>query len=371
MPIRILYIVGGTLSRGGIESYIMNYYRNINKSRVQIDFIIHGYEKGVYDDEIISLGGKIYNVPLKKDNLIKNISEIKKIFKTGKYKIVHCHMDGMNSVVLKIAKDCGIPVRISHSHNSEHLTKNKVKWLIHEFLRKNISKYATHLFACSEKAGKWLYGKDAVDNDEVLIIKNAIELDKFKFNQENRKFYRDKYKLNDSFVVGTIGRIHFQKNYEFLIDVFYELHKINIKSKLVIIGDGELKPKLKEKIKLYGLEEDVWLLGVCSNINELINMFDIFVMPSLFEGLPIVSVEAQTNGLRCLFADTITKQAKIIDKVEYLSLQSDKKYWAEYINKYSNIEDIREGYVDVLSNGGYDIKLEAEKLEDLYIKLLK
>lgn len=298
--IRVLYVNGGLMDRGGISMHMMNYYRHLDKSRIQIDFVVHGFEKGIFDDEIYSLGGKIYNIPLKSKDYFGNIKALKEIFDTGKYKIVHSHMDAMNMVVLKIAKKCGIPIRIAHSHNTQHLTNNKIKFAINEYARLNISKYATHFFACSEKAGRWLFGDKAVNNGKVTVIYNAIELEEFTFKQLKRDFLRDALDLKNNFVIGHIGRFDYQKNHLFLLDVFNETLKLTENVKLLLIGDGHLRDEIITKIKKLGIEDKVIMMGVRSDINDLLNVFDVFILPSVFEGLGTVVIEAQANGLNQL-----------------------------------------------------------------------
>lgn len=368
--IKILYVNGGIMNRGGIESYMMNYYRNINKDNIQIDFIVHGFEKGAYDDEIISMGGKIYNIPIKSKDYIGNIKALRKIFLSGEYKIVHSHMDAMSTVVLKVAKECGIPIRIAHSHNTKHLTNNKLKLLLNEFARKRIKKYATNFFACSELAGRWLFGDNAFDNGKVKIIKNAIDVDRFYFNTELREELRDNLELRDKFVVGHVGRFDYQKNHVFLLNMFKDLVKRRKDVILLLIGDGHLKDSIINEIKILGIEENVRLLGVCSNVNEILNIFDVFILPSLFEGLPVVGIESQINGLTCLFSDKISKEVDITGKNKFLSI--DKKY-DNWVNELLDIKgENLDRYIDedLVIKSGYDIKKEVKNLENIYLKLI-
>lgn len=248
-PIRILYVIGGIMGRGGIESYTMNYYRNIDKTKVQIDFVVHGYGKGVYDDEIIANGGKIYHVPVKTKDYFGNIKGLKKIFLSGDYKIVHSEMDAMNYVVLKLAKECGVPIRISHSHSTQHLTQNKLKFIINEYARKRINKYANYLFACSELAGRWLYGDKKVENGEVKIINNAINLDKFEYSIKKREEIRRELGIENEFIIGHVGRLHFEKNQDFLLQVFQKVNELEKNTKLIIVGDRTIRISNKRKNK--------------------------------------------------------------------------------------------------------------------------
>lgn len=370
-PIRILYVNGGIMHRGGIESYMMNYYRHIDRTKVQIDFIVHGHEKGVYDDEIKSMGGKIYHVPVKSKDYFGNIKELKKIFKTGRYKIVHSHMDAMSMVVLKIAKKCGVPVRIAHSHNTQHLTNNKLKFILNEYARKNISKYATHLFACSEEAGRWLFGDKNFDIGNVKIINNAIDIEKFKFNKEKREKLRKELDLEENFVIGNIGRFDYQKNHLFLLDIFKETLNYIDNAKLILIGDGHLKSKIEEKILELNIKDNVIMLGIRTDINDIMNIFDIFILPSLFEGLPVVGIESQANGLPCLFSEDITKEVDFTKNSYFIKRDTNLKLWTDIIYKIYERKMIRLDVENKLIITKYNINKEALKLQNIYISMME
>jgi len=365
-PIRVLYINGGIMDRGGISAFMMNYYRHIDRRKVQIDFVVHGFEKGVFDDEIHELGGEIYNVPVKSKDYLGNIRELRKIFKSGKYKIVHSHMDAMGAVVLREAKKSGIPIRIAHAHNTDHLTNNFLKYILNEVARKTIKNYATHLFACSESAGIWLYGKNAVKEGKVKIIKNAIEVEKYIFDLNKRNSLRKKFNLENNFVVGHIGRFDYQKNHIFLLHVFSQLVNKIPNAKLILVGDGHLREKIEREIEELGLKNSVILLGQRDDVNELLNMFDVFVFPSLFEGLGIAAVEAQANGLKCFLSNTIPHEVKITDKVEFLSIESIE----DWVNALTNVSyyDRNINYTDFVK-AGYEIKNAAKELCEMYIHL--
>lgn len=372
-PERILYVCGGIMNRGGIESYMMNYYRHINREEIQIDFIVHGNQKGVYDDEIIKLGGYIYRVPVKSKDYFGNVRELKKIFNSGKYKILHTHMDAMNMVVLKIAKQCGIPFRISHSHNTQHLTSNPIKFILNEYARKNVKKYATHLFACSELAAEWLYGKQSIKNGNVTIINNAIDFSKYLFSERKRVEMRNNMRISENeIVIGHIGRFDYQKNHIFLLKIFKKYLETNPDSRLILIGEGHLKPKIIELIDEMQISENVLVVGSTDKVEDYLNMFDIFVFPSLFEGLGIVLIEAQVSGLQCITSDQVPKEANITGNVSYLSLDESEKTWS------NQIENIIKNYgnnrnIDLLSPNliSYDIESEAKNLQVIYQEILR
>ena len=359
-PVRVLYVNGGTMDMGGISSYMMNYFRNIDKTKVSIDFLVHG-GVGFYDEEITRHGGCVFHVPTKKENILWNYIKIREIIKNGNYDIVHCHMDTMNGYVLRIAKDLKVGIRISHSHNTAHLTRNKIKIIIHEIAMKRIPKYATHAFACSEAAGKWLYGSRM----PFIIIPNAIDIEKFKFNQKTRTLCRKQLGLDDKYVIGHIGRFDYQKNQNFLINVFSELRKSKKNAVLVLIGDGDLRDEIKKQIDELKLQDSVLLLGCRRDVSSLINIFDVFAFPSVFEGLGIVAIEAQANGLNVIASDAVPQEAIICPgSIRLPLLQS------EWVNELSNAKTERHQNDEMLEEAGYNIKRESKKLEKLYHSLV-
>lgn len=368
-PIKVLYVNGGLMKRGGIESYMMNYYRHFERDKIQIDFVVLGFEKGDYDDEIQALGGKIYHIPKKSKDYLGYIKGLREIFSTGQYRIVHSHLDAMSMTVLKQAQKCNVPIRIAHSHNTQHLTNNFIKVQINEYARKRIKNYATQLFACSEAAGRWLFENKAVDEGKVNIIKNAIDINKFIFNEEKRKELRKELNINENeFVIGHIGRFDYQKNHEFLLDVFANVLKTTANAKLVLVGDGDLRREIENKISMLNIKNNVILLGVREDVNNLYNVFDLFVLPSHFEGLPVVLVEAQTNGLPCVVSNTITKEAKATNKIRFLSFNSIE-LWTKTIVGFLSMKINRNIDKKQIADLGYDINFEVEKLQEMYISL--
>ena len=356
------------MSRGGIESYMMNYYRHIDKTRIQIDFIVHGFGKGVYDEEILSLGGKIFHVEVKSKNPMQNANVLKKIFSSGNYKLVHCHMDAMSYIPLKIAKKCNIPIRISHSHNTDHLTQNCIKYFLNEYARRQLPNVATHLFACSNAAGKWLF--EFAENKRIFVIPNAIDIGRFEYNKNARERIRSSLSMKkDDIVLGHIGRFSYQKNHVFLLKLFLILVKKNPKYKLVMIGDGELKPEIIKYVIDNNLNEKVRFVPSCNNVNEYYNAFDLFLLPSHFEGLPTVLLEAQANGLLCFASSEITREVNITGNVDFLPIMSENEnLWAETINAKGKKR--YKQAADLIRNAGYDINSAACRLQSIYEELL-
>nr|WP_106783607.1 glycosyltransferase family 1 protein [Lysinibacillus timonensis] len=365
-PIRVLYVNGGVMHRGGIESYMMNYYRNLDRSKIQIDFIVHGFQKGNYDDEIKSMGGRIYHVPVKSKNYIGNIRALRKVFSDNNYQIIHSHMDAMSYLVLKEAKKYGIPVRIAHSHNTNHLTNNKIKLLLNEHARKNIGKYCTHQFACSYAAGNWLFGEKAVNEEKVILARNAIEIDRFIFNDSIRKELREKLEVDDKFVIGHIGRMDYQKNHQYLLDIFAEVVRKNENSVLLLIGSGHLENEIKDRVNELQLKNHVRFMGLIDNVNEYLNALDVMVFPSHFEGLPVTLIEAQINSLMSIVSSNITTEVEISDRIKFIDLNQSPEYWANIVLDFKEKQRVRYSKSEFAD---YDIEKQVKILEDFYLNI--
>lgn len=359
--IRILYVNGGLMNRGGIESYMMNYYRHFDRSKIQIDFIVHdagGY--GYYDEEIKKMGGRIFVLPKKSTHPFTYIHQLKKILNNGEYKIIHTHMDAMGAWVLKIAEECGVPVRIAHSHNTQHLSTNPLKLFFLEKARKNINKYATHRMACSDVAGRWLFG-----DKPFTVVHNAIEVERFAFDEEERKRIRELYGVrDDEFLIGHVGRFDTQKNHSFLIDVFADVVREKPNCKLMLVGEGHLMQSIKEKVSRLKLDKNVVFTGVRDDAYKYYNAFDLFVLPSLFEGLGIVAIEAEVNGCPSLLSSQVPQAAKIAENVSFVDLK--KEAWVDSILSVTQDKKDRNGALFNIYESDYNINIESKKLQSLY-----
>ena len=374
MTTRILHIVT-YMGRGGLETMLMNYYRHINREKVQFDFLVHRDFEADYDSEILQLGGKIYHMSRLIPWSRKYKKELKQFFlKHPEYKIVHVHQDCLSSVALGCAKECGVPVRIAHSHNSSQ-DKN-LKYLIKKYYMKKIPVYATDLFACSKSAGNWMFGKN-----KYHILYNAIDIEKYKYESKESIRLKDKLGLKNELVIGHVGRFNPQKNHTFLIDVYYECLKKNQNIKLLLIGDGDGKEAIKRKVKKLGIEDKVLFMGVRNDVEKFLQIMDIFVFPSCYEGLGIVAVEAQAAGLPCVISDTIPNVCFVThfgksttgggstitqQLVKKESLDVPLSKWVNDIFKYSKLE--RRDHSKEVSIAGYDIENEAKKLERYYLR---
>lgn len=360
--VRILYVNGGLMDRGGVSSVMMSYYLKFDLSSIYVDFVVHGSTTGERDEEILKRGGKIFKIPPKSKNPIANYTCLKKIMKRGNYDIVHSHADSGNALILKIAKECGIKVRISHSHNTDFTINNKFRIFLNNLQKKQISKYATYKWACSKKAGEWLYGK----KERFEVIPNAIDVSKFAYDVNARIKLRNKYGVSGNTVIGHIGRLDYQKNQEFLIDVFAQALKLDNNIRLVLIGDGANRNIVENRIRELSLEDKILMLGKRFDVNYLFNMFDLFVLPSKFEGLPVVMVEAQANGLRCVCSDLITRETDLTGNVTYLPLEIPK--WSkEIIERYERDNNC----LCKIINRGYEINSAAKKVQKQYLEMVK
>lgn len=358
--IRILNIVPN-MRAAGVETFIMNVYRNIDRTKVQFDFLVHSQKKEFYDDEIEKMGGKIYRLTYKDDkNFGKYIKDLNKFFSEHKeYKIVHGHMQSMMPVYLKIAKKYNVKTRIGHSHNNSY--EKSIKGFILHILSRNSKKYANVKFACSADSGKYLFGKKS----KVEVINNGIEINNFKFDKIKRNQIREELKLNDDdILIGNVGRMEKQKNQLFLIEVFKKLYEKNDKYKLLIIGEGKLETKIKNKISKYQLENVTYIKKRIKNVNEYMMAMDIFALPSLYEGLGIVLIEGQASGLKCFTTlDTVAKETNLTNNIKYLKL--DKNIWINTILNTDVKYDRTKNMEDICKE--FDIRNVAKKLENLYL----
>ena len=366
-PIRVAQIMGKWLG-GGVESVVMNYYRHINREKIQFDFICDNDSTDIPYEEIEKLGGKVILIP-PYQKIIKYHKELKKVLKDGKYKIVHSHINTLSVFSLFAAKSAGVPVRIAHSHSTTN-KKEKKKNLLKQVLRPFSKVFATDYMCCSELAGRWLFGNKEYDNGNVYLLNNAIDLDKFKYDEEKRKEKRKELNIEDNtLVIGHVGRFVEQKNHRFLIDIFHEVHKQKENSILLLAGQGPLMEEMKEKVKILGIEDSVKFLGQRNDVSELYNVMDLFLFPSLYEGLGMVLIEAQANGLPCIASTEVPKIAKFSQNVSFLKLKSSVNVWCEEIIKMLGMERLIN--INILVEKGYDIKNESGNLLKKYIKLHK
>lgn len=354
---RILCIVS-SLDTGGAETFMMKMFR-ILSDECKIDFIVSA-TKGFYEKEVQQLGGRIYRVPLRTKHPIRTFRLIKKIVKKNNYKIILKLCDTPIGIFdLWAAKKGGAKKLCVRSCNASS-AENKMQHIIYNILRPVFNRTANVKIAPSKLAAEYTFGKKIVDRGEVHFLHNAIDLNFYCYSDEGRNKIRSEFGIASSqLVVGHIGRLNYQKNHEFLIDVFSEIKKKRSDAMLLLIGDGEKKEKLKLKIRKLGLEKSVIFAGVREDIPNLLSAMDVFVFPSFYEGMPNTVIEAQATGLPCVLSDSITEEAAITNLVKYLPLSVGSQRWSEIsLKMLSNIRP--ETRMDMIK-AGYDIESSASE----------
>lgn len=367
-PIRVLQIVT-QMNQAGLESRLMDIYRNIDKNSVQFDFYTCRKEVGYFDAEIKAMGGKVfYNNPLR----LKKIQSISKQFKSflldhTEYKIVHCHLNQWCGVVLKGAEQANVPVRIAHSRTS--LQKLTIKNCIKNFVKLSTKRYATHYFAVSRKAGEWLFGKRMVDSGKVEIWPNAIDCKKFIYNPQKRKKMREALGLDNELTLIHIGNLRPEKNHAFIFQVFKQVLEKQPSAKLILVGGDMMGGTLQHLARENGINQSVQFLGSRSDVPDLLQAGDVFVFPSLYEGFPGAVLEAQASGLPCVISDTITDEVCLTAECVQLPLSATHTEWVDKILELSGTR--RHNNYALLRSKGYDIRLLAKNMQDFYIEELK
>lgn len=365
--IRILQSVSN-MDRAGLETMLMNYYRHIDRTKVQFDFIVNKPKPGNYDNEIREMGGRIFLSPglspLKYPKYLKFVREIVK--KDDRIKIVHAHNEAMGFYALSGAKKAGVKVRIAHAHNTQII--RDYKWPLKMVCKRLLPMAATDIWGCGRDAGIYYFGKKRWA-ERGVIIRNAIETQRFAFDSSVRDKMRAEHGLKGKTILGHVGRFNLQKNHDRLLDIFASYQKKTPESVLVLVGEGELEAEVREKAEKLGLADKVMFAGLQKNVNEWYQMMDVFLLPSLFEGLPVVGVEAQASGLPCVFSDRVTDEVALSEQVIRLPLEESNEKWAEAIEELvKNKKDRKQGE-ELVRQAGYDIDIEAERLQNLYLSM--
>lgn len=365
--IRILHYIG-SLNIGGSQAMLMGIYRNIDRDKIQFDFVVDKENELFFAKEIEKMGGKIYAVPQYKGyNHLLYIKAWNKIFSEHpEYRVIHSHVRSTASIVLKIAKKYNL-ITIAHSHSTSN--GKGLKSVIKRIFQKSIPKYADYLFACSKESAIWLYGEKNAKSDRCIIINNAIDASKFIYDEKIREDKRKELGLENKIVIGQVGRLEYVKNHFFTLQVLKKCIEVNPNYVLLIVGDGSLKDKIIEEIEKMGLTNNVIILSNRSDVNELLQAIDLFIMPSIYEGLPLTLVEAQTASLPCVVSDTITDGFLISKLVYKLNLNDSEEVWVETINK--NINTKRTNNFDEISKLGFDIKNNAKWIADFYLDVVE
>lgn len=361
--LRVLHMIGG-LNSGGSQSVVLNLYKNIDREKIQFDFIIDEPNQIFYKPMIEQMGGKIYVLPkFKGFNYFRLRKAWKNFFKEhSEYKILHSHVRSYASIYISIAKKFGLKT-IIHSHSTSN--GKGVKSIIKNILQRSLRRKADYLMACSTESGEWLYGKKACKKSNYILLPNAIKITDFLYNPKIRDKYRKELGVENKFVIGHVGRFSEPKNHTFLLDVFSEVVKAREDAVLLLVGDGPLRLSIERKIIDLGVENSVILTGNRDDINNLYQVMDVFAFPSLWEGLPLAIVEAQANGLTCIVSDRVTKDIDLSELVQRFSLE-DKVKWVENL---STLKNERKDVYGKIVSGGFNIKDTTQQITEFYLNL--
>lgn len=365
--IRVLHSVSN-MDRAGIETMLMNYYRHMDRDKVQFDFLCNKKKPGAYDEEIKKMGGRIFHTPgLNPLKYPQYLSYMRKLFDSHKeYQIIEAHNGALGVYALHAAKKNNIPIRIFHAHGAS-ITKDW-KLPLKMFCKSRLKTNLTQRFTCGIAAAECYFGHKVVESKMYEFIPNAIEVDRFVFNKDIREKLREEYSLQNKFVIGHVGRFMAQKNHMFLLKVFSEYLKQNENAVLVLLGDGELLEAVKEKAKELRIIDNVIFVGNVPNANEWYQAFDLFILPSVWEGLPVVGVEAQAADLPCIFSDNITKEIGFSEKATFVSTEANMSIWVETIEKMKNYSE-RHDATKLITENHYNIYEESKILQDRYLEL--
>jgi glycosyltransferase involved in cell wall biosynthesis len=365
-PMRVLHVFGG-LGPGGAETRTMDIYRKIDKTKVQFDFLVHSQTEGFYENEVSKMGGNVYRVPKFGPFTIRKYKKALENFfeQHSNYKIVHGHMLSTAYIYLSIAKRSNVPIRIAHSRCGSR-TKITFENIVKEIM-KRFSKFpATHLFAVSKVAAISAFGKRSVNSNKVWVLPNAIDVTKYKYDDRTRSHMRSKMRIESNFVIGHIGRFEHQKNHQFIIDIFKKVYDIDKNAKLILIGDGKLREEIKKKVVEQGLIDNVIFTGLRSDVPDLLQAIDAIILPSFFEGLPGVILEAQSMGLPCFISDKVTNEVKITNLVHFCPLNMSAENWAKKILEYDQYDN-RTDTTNLMINANFDIKKITVWYEKFYL----
>lgn len=367
--IRILHVLG-KLNRGGAETLVMNWYRYIDRTKIQFDFVIHTTEKCSYSDEILSMGGKIYSVPAYSG---KNHIQYCKVWRNffeqhTEYRVIHGHVRSTAAIYLNIAKKYG-RTTISHSHAMN--SGSGLSGLVKRFLQYPIRYIADYQWACSVAAGRYLFGKNQVKKNNFKVVNNAIPLSMFSYNADMRQQVRKKMNLQEGFVIGHVGRFIVEKNHEFMLEVFEKYYRNHSNAILILIGIGPMLEDIRTKVEQKGLTQAVRFLGERSDVADIMQALDVFLFPSTYEGLGIGAVEAQAAGLPVLISESVPREVKVSDSVCFLPIHKKESVdiWNAKLIELSKTEHNRSNSDKSIKAAGYDIATETISLAKEYFAM--
>ncbi len=366
---RVLQVVG-TMDLGGAETLIMNIYRNIDRSKVQFDFLCHNRVESKYAEEILSMGGRMYCVPgISHVGPIKYQKNLYKFFKAHpEYKTVHSHHDILSGMILRQAKRAGVKNRISHAHNT-YTSGNIFKKIILSFFKMYFPSSVTTAYACADIAGRTLYKGKLKNNYKV--IPNVIDTEKFRFSLAKGNTIKKELGLGNEIIIGHVGRFSEQKNHKFLVEIFEQILKKKENAHLLLIGEGLLKNEIEQYVNEMNIQNNVHFLGSRSDMPQYFSAMDLLLFPSLYEGLSVAMVEAQASGLPILTSDTVSSEVALTDLVKQLPLTDSVEKWADeallHINRFSNTD--RSIYCEKIKDAGFDVKKLASNLQETYLNI--
>ena len=352
MP-RVLQVLSSLQTGGGVQVMLKNYYAQLAPLAFQTDFVVCGTERGGLEPWFEALGAEIHHIPPRSEDPVGNLRALRRILADGHYDVVHCHQDYHGAAAMAMARRCGVPVRIIHSHQA-YPPESALKRLRRRIESPLVIRDATVLAACGELAGAWLYGQDAVDSGRVVILRNAIDTEAFAFSPE-------------AAVIGHVGRFCEAKNHRLLLDIFAEFHRRRPDSVLLLAGDGPLRPEIEHQADRLGLGDSLRFLGMRTDVPQLLSTMDLFLLPSRWEGLGIAAVEAQASGLPCVCSHKVSREVKLTDQLRFLPEESytAPAAWCGVMEQALSVGR-RDGR-DAVCAGGYDIRRQARRLESLYL----
>ncbi len=365
-----------TSNYGGVESFLVNYYRRFDHSKIIFDFITNSSKPIAYEEELLKYGSHIFRIEKKSGNYLKYRKQINDFFKENahEYLVIWQNSNILSNIdYLKYAKKYGIKYRIIHSHNTHNIYHGYIRLIrsgLHLFNRYRISLYANNFWACSKSAANYFYNHDI--SKKVKVIPNAINIKKVQFSKNGREKIRKQFSLKRNQVIGNVGRLSSQKNQLYILKVFKKALKIKPNLKLILVGDGEDKKMLVDKVNQWGIQNKVIFTGIRTDISDLLSSFDIFLFPSLFEGLSVATIEAQSNGVPILGScEAITDENRINKNIKILSLKENEDLWVKtLLNMLNESKRLNSNVAENnVRKAGFDIESASKKLEQFFVAL--
>lgn len=374
MKIKIAHVAGG-LTTGGVEAVVYNYFSHMPSKDYELYYISYDTPNEQVKEKFEALGFHVYEVCKKKDNFLRSCSQVLRILKENDIQIIHSHMTLVCFITSMLARLCGVKVCIAHSHLAPQVTGiKKYMYGIFKWLTKIT---ASDWFACGKEAGVFLYGKKAVESGKVVMMHNAIDIQKYGFCEETRKKTREQIGAKNRFCIGHVGRFAEQKNHSYLIDIMCEIVKIEPDAVLYLFGEGPLETEIRQKVERLSLQEHVIFVGSVNDMYRYYPAMDVFLLPSLYEGLAVSLVEAQCSGLPIVTSNTVTEEIRLSDTYDVFALDEEPVVWAKAVCKYAKereskerIDARREAY-RFIEVHGYNIRKEAKELDTFYKNAIK